>query len=222
MLPEKWSKTVNSAVHRSLTRALEVAVRSLTKREEPDARERFHRTMVTATGAAGGALGLTGLVVELPISTTLMLRSIADIARSEGEDIDEIDTQLACLEVFAFGGRSKTDDAAETGYFAIRSALANSVTEAARYLAQRGLVDKGAPALVRFISAVAARFGVVVSEKAAAMTVPVAGAAGGAIINSIFMRHFQDMARGHFVVRRLERRYGPEVVREEYDAIKIG
>jgi hypothetical protein len=221
MLPEKWSGTINRAVRSSLNRALEVAVKSLEKRRTLSAQERFHRTAVTATGAAGGALGLTGLVFELPVSTTLMLRSIADIARSEGEDIDEVRTQLACLEVFALGGKSSSDDAAETGYFAIRSALASSVTEAARYLAQKGLVDKGAPALVRFISAIAARFGVVVSEKIAAMAVPVVGAAGGAVVNAVFMKHFQEMARGHFIVRRLEREYDPDFVRQEYNAIQL-
>lgn len=42
------------------------------------------------------------------------------------------------------------------------------------------------------------------------------GAASGALVNTIFINHFQDMARGHFVVRRLERRYGPELVRKTY------
>jgi len=221
MLPEKWSESINIAVRKSMNKALEVAVKSLKKRHVPGARELLHRTAVTATGAAGGAFGLTGLIIELPISTTLMLRSIADIARSEGEDISEIDTQLACLEVFALGGKSTSDDAAETGYFAIRSALASSVTEAARYLAQKGVVDKGAPALVRFLSAVAARFGVVVSEKIAAMAAPVLGAAGGAVVNTVFMKHFQTMARGHFTVRRLERKYGQEEIRTQYGAIEL-
>jgi hypothetical protein len=31
-----------------------------------------------------------------------------------------------------------------------------------------------------------------------------------------FIEHFQDVARGHFIVRRLERTYGKEVVRREY------
>jgi len=70
---------------------------------------------------------------------------------------------------------------------------------------------------VRFIAAIAARFGVVVSEKAAAQAVPAIGAAGGAIINTIFIDHFQDMARGHFIVRRLERKYGEKTVRREYE-----
>jgi hypothetical protein len=58
------------------------------------------------SGAIGGAFGLTALAVELPLSTAIMLRSIADIARSEGEDLTMVESRLACLEVFALGGRS--------------------------------------------------------------------------------------------------------------------
>ena len=45
---------------------------------------------------------------------------------------------------------------------------------------------------------------------------PLIGAAGGAAVNAIFMRHYQEMADGHFTVRRLERKYGPETVKAEY------
>ncbi len=70
--------------------------------------------------------------------------------------------------------------------------------------------------MVRLISQVAARFGVAVSEKAAAQAVPILGAVGGAAINVAFAEHFQILARGHFIVRRLERRYGPDAVQFEY------
>ena len=53
-------------------------------------------------------------------------------------------------------------------------------------------------------------------EKAVAQAIPLLGAAGGATINLLFMDHFQHMARGHFIVRRLERAYGKELIRETY------
>jgi hypothetical protein len=221
MLPEKWAGTIDSAVRTSLEKALEVAIASLHLRRKKGSRDRFHRLAVMATGAGGGAFGLAGLVIELPVSTTFMLRSIAEIARREGEDLRFFEARLACMEVFALGGRSRSDDAVETGYFAIRSALAKSVSEAARYFGQKGVATRSAPALVRFISNISSRFGVVVSEKAAAMAIPAIGAAGGALVNSFFMRHFQDMAQGHFVVRRLERIYGAEIIRAEYEAIEM-
>jgi hypothetical protein len=179
----------------------------------------MHKIAAATSGAVGGAFGLLALAVELPVSTTIMLRSIAEIARSEGEDPHNIDTKLACLSVFALGGRTRDDDAAESGYFAVRAGLASAVGEAAKFLAEKGMSKSGAPTLVRLISVLGARFGVVVSEKAAAQAVPILGAAGGAAINTIFMAHFQDMARGHFIVRRLERMYGEEVVKNAYDML---
>jgi hypothetical protein len=157
--------------------------------------------------------------MELPISTTIMLRSIADIARSEGETISEIGCKMACLEVFALGGPSKSDDASESGYFAVRTALARSVTKAAEYIAEKGLAEEGAPVLVRLIIKIAERFSIQVSEKAAAQAIPAIGAAGGALINTLFIDHFQDMARGHFIVRRLERKYGKEIVEATYKTV---
>ena len=77
-------------------------------------------------------------------------------------------------------------------------------------------MEEGAPAIVRLIAQLATRFGVNVSEKIAAQAVPVIGAAGGIAINVMFIDHFQEMARGHFIVRRLERNYDPQFVREEY------
>src|SRR5205807_9646629 len=63
-------------------------------------------------------------------------------------------------------------------------------------------------------------FGVNVSEKVAAQAVPVIGAAGGVVINVLFIDHFQEMARGHFIVRRLERTYDPQLVRAEYERLQ--
>jgi hypothetical protein len=181
------------------------------------ASNRVHKLAVAATGAAGGFFGLPALAVELPVSTTAILRSIADIARSEGERLTTPEAKLACLEVFAFGGPSTGDDATTTGYFATRAALGRAVSEAAQHMARKGAARASAPALVRLITQVASRFGITVAEKLAAQAVPVAGAVGGALINSVFLDHFQGMARGHFIIRRLERTYGPEFVRQEYE-----
>ena len=91
--------------------------------------------------------------------------------------------------------------------------------ELAKYIAEKGLAREGAPALVKFITTLASRFGIIVSEKAAAQSIPLIGATGGALINTIFIDHFQNVARGHFIVRRLERVYGKELVKQEYDKL---
>jgi hypothetical protein len=219
MLPAKVQKAVHSATEAALMKALDVAVKSLGTRRGAS-NDRMHRFAAAASGAAGGAFGITAIGIELPLSTTLILRSIAEIAAAEGEDPRHIDTRLACLTVFALGSsKDASDNAAESGYFAARAALASAVSEATKYLAEKGLGKSGAPALVRLIALIASRFGIVVSQKAAAQMVPVIGAAGGAIINTLFIGHYQDMARGHFIVRRLEKIHGAEPVRLAYEKL---
>ena len=216
LLPDNWNVKVGEVTQEALSKAVHAAVFTMKDSPGEKASDIWHKIAVATTGGIGGFFGLPALAVELPISTTIMLRSIADIARSEGETISKIESKIACIEVFALGGPSKSDDASESGYFVIRAALARSMTKAAEYIAEKGLAEEGAPALVRLIFQIAERFSIQVSEKAAAQAVPAIGAAGGAIINTLFIDHFQDMARGHFIVRRLERKYGKEVVEETY------
>ena len=219
LLPNNWKMEVSKITQTSLTKAADVAVFSMNEMPGKKSINLWHTLSVATTGFIGGFFGLPALAVELPISTTIMLRSILDIARSEGEDIRSVESKMAAIEVFALGGESNSDDASKSGYFAIRTALAGSVTKAAEYIAEKGLVEEGAPPLVRLIIQIAERFSVQVSEKIAAEAVPLIGAAGGALINTLFIDHFQDMARGHFIIRRLERKYGQEKVKKTYESI---
>lgn len=218
LVPEKISSAVSKAAGIALRQAMRVAIRSLSNRPARHGPV-LHRALAAASGGAGGAFGLVALPIELPVSTTIMLRAIADIARSEGENLDDPEAALACLQVFALGGHSSTPDILDGGYFALRGLLAKSISEAASYMAQKSVIDETAPILVRLTGQIAARFGVVVSQKLAAQAVPVVGAVGGAAVNVAFMEHFQSLAKGHFTVRRLERLYGPALVREEYERL---
>jgi hypothetical protein len=218
MLPAGWNVALEKTVRVALDRALDAAM--LTIGGPPKkASEFLHKMMVGASGTLGGALGFATMAIELPISTTIMLRSIADIARSEGHDLKDVDVRLNCLEVFALGGPGVKDDAAKSSYWAVRAALGTSIREAAAHLTGTG-ASRSAPAVVKLVSAIASRFGVVVSEEVAAKAVPVVGAAAGAIVNVLFMDHFQNMARGHFIVRRLEKKYGQGAVESAYLFIK--
>ena len=216
LLPDNWSQRIGLATKDALMFAMKGALLTMDS-QSSEAHPRWHKVAAAISGAAGGAFGLPALIAELLVSTTIMCRSIADIARANGESLDNVSTRLACIEVFALGGASRLDDAAEIGYFAVRSSLARAVSEAAEYLASQALAEEGAPALVRLMTLIATRFQLQVSEKAAAQMVPIIGAAGGAVINLLFIDHFQDMSRGHFTVRRLERQYGTEEVRRAYE-----
>ncbi|TDR94891.1 EcsC family protein [Enterovirga rhinocerotis] len=223
-LPEQARAIVGDAVERALRTALALALKSLPEMsnasDRPQRRSgRRDTTLAAASGAIGGALGLVSLPVELPVSTTLVLRSIAEIAREEGEDLADPETAFACLQVFALGSRTESDDLASSGYFAVRTALARSVTEASRLAGGRTIADS-APSVVRFLAQIASRFGIVVSQKVAATAVPIIGAVGGAAVNAAFMQHFRTVARAHFTVRRLERTYGKAAVRAAYEEIR--
>lgn len=217
-LPAWWGARVQVVSEKALTQTLNLAVLSMRDVSIRTSSERMYKMIAAVSGGVGGAFGLTALAVELPISTVIMFRSIADIARSTGEDIRSIETRLACLEVFAYGGRSQYDDCAESGYFAVRAGLSKTVGAANKFIAGYGAED-GSPILVKLISQISARFGVVVSEKAAAIAIPILGAAGGVLINTIFMEHFQCTARGHFIIRRLEKIYGKEYIEAAYERL---
>jgi len=215
-LPKSWHKIVSSSSQKALEVAANSAILTMKKSAKPDAANTLHKIMVAGSGAAGGFLGLLALPIELPVSTAIMIRSIADIARSENQSVSDPQIKIACIEVFALGGPGKDDDAVETGYFAIRSGLAKSVTDAAQHIASKGLSGKSSPALIKLISQISSRFGIQVSEKMAAQAIPVIGAVGGAVINTLFIDHFQAMARGHFIVLRLEKKYGFDVIKQAY------
>jgi len=214
-LPEAWQQNIVGISRTALEKATDAAIWTINSATALPSKDGLHKIAVLGTGAVGGAFGLPALAIELPISTTIMLRSIADIARSEGEDLSSPETKLACVEVFALGGRTSSDDAAESGYYLARAALGKAVTDAAKYLAKGG-TKAATPVMVKFITQVAARFQIQVTEKAAAQALPIVGAAGGALINMLFLDHFQNMARGHFIVRKLERTYSPELIEAEY------
>ncbi|MEA3314825.1 MAG: EcsC family protein [Campylobacterota bacterium] len=216
-LPNNWQNKVVGFTNNSLNKTLDITLFTI-KNKNRRSSELLHKVAVGTSGAMGGAGGFVTLPIELPISTTIILRSIIDIARCEGEDINNYDTKLACLEVFALGGKSKDDDGTESGYFAVRTLLASQVNEAVTHIASKGL-SKESPILIKLITTIAEKFGVQVSQKAMAQAIPLIGALSGALINTIFIDHFQNMARGHFIIRRLERSYSKEFIQYQYSNI---
>ena len=228
-LPAAVSGRIHGAVEAALHKSAQAALWSLADTPGRKASTRWHKLAAATTGAVGGAFGFTALFLELPVSTTIMMRAVADVARSEGFSLDEPSTRQACLEVFALGGKSDKDDASETGYYLARGFTADVVRHLSAELAGRKVAGQGITTglgsketgkwLAKLIERVASRFGVVVTEKFAAQAVPVVGAATGAALNTMFTDYYQDMARGHFIVRRLEQRYGEAAVRDSYDRL---
>jgi hypothetical protein len=181
-----------------------------------------YKIVATASGLTG-FFGMTLFAADLIFSTKMMMRSILDIARSEGENISDIEVQLSCLQVFALGGKSKSDDGLETSYYATRIALDTSVKQAGNFVAKQGMqgvkalmLNSNNP-LIKLVAIISSRYSAQAIEKFIARGVPIAGAVGGASLNLIFIHHFQTMANAHFSLRRLERKYGQQAVMEAYN-----
>lgn len=230
-LPKWAEKQIHSIVETALYKAADAALWSLDNEPNREASTKTNKLFAAVSGAVGGAFGFTALAIELPVSTTIMLRSVADVARSEGFDLDKVETKQACLEVFALGGPSEDDDAVDTAYYATRSFTAEAMQVLSKELAEIAAKQASANAvknltptqtgkwLAALIEKIAARFGVVITEKAAAQAVPIIGAVAGATLNTMFTDYYQDMARGHFIVKRLEKKYSFELVKTEYTRI---
>jgi hypothetical protein len=216
-LPRSINRRLLDMIKRAMLQCLDVAVNSLDEEDVDPSPEWMGKLLTAVAGGIGGFFGIPALPFELPITTTLMLRSIAEIARSEGEDLQNVDTRLACLEVFALGGGRGEKNTLNLHYFAVRSVLSKLTQDVGRYMVERGAINASAPVIARFIGEIVSRFGFAVSDRFASAVVPVVGALGGAAVNVIFTDHFQRVARGHFTIRRLERDYGADLIRRHYD-----
>lgn len=244
VLPSPVRNAAGDVVDYALRQALEAALLTLRKpganqiagpieldRLEKDRWGRLKHNMAAGlTGAVAGSFGLPALALELPITTTIMMRDIAGVALSCGEDPTDESVKLQCLAVFSLGGGEAIQDgpqkkksSLDSTYYASRMALSNVIREASVYAARvstdqlaRDLASGASPALVRLIAEVAKRFNLVVSEKLLAQAVPAIGAAGGALVNVAFNAHFDRVARYHFGIRALERKYSLEAVQAAY------
>jgi hypothetical protein len=148
------------------------------------------------------------------------LRAIAEVARRHGEDLSKLESRMHCVVVLGLAARG-SGEGPDIGHFAARAAFGRLISAASVTMVERSAAQASAPAFSALVSAIAPRFGIVVSERAAASALPVLGALGGAMLNMLFVRHFQRAAHGHFTIRRLERLYGPDVVDAYYRGLVL-
>jgi hypothetical protein len=204
--------SVERALLDASRQALEVAYRAasatragsaggIARRLGAEGGDRAHRFAAMMAGAAGGSAGLATALAELPMTTTLILRSIQDIAAHYGEDPATPEVKRECLMVFAQGGPFETDDDVDFGFVGARIGGATLPVAAV-------------------IPAVARRFGLVVGQKLAAQAAPFVGAVMGAALNTAFMTYFQTMAHVRFRLRQLQRQHGAARVAADFrDAV---
>ncbi|MCF8564296.1 EcsC family protein [Alicyclobacillus tolerans] len=222
-LPEKWVTKAGEVTRKSLKIALDYVLTTIDQEATGQrSRDFLHKSLAAASGALGGFFAPLSVgaafAVEMPVATGIMMRSIADIAREQGEDLSTLSGRLACLEVL---GLDTTHPAAMrqdlSAYYQLRFFMAGEVLAALESVTRYGVGAQSAPVIAQLLSRVAGRFELLVTEKLAAELIPVIGAAAGATLNVLFMDHYQRIARGHFILRRLERAYGTPAVRKYYE-----
>ena len=214
-MPKTISNGMSAALRAAIFKCLTIAIDSVGEPRHKILTPDWSAVMISgASGAFGGFFGPVALPFELFITTTIMLRSIANIADQEGEDIQELETMLACLEVFAIGGRGGGE--VDIDYYAVRMVMSKLTKELAVLLMERGAVSASSPIVAKLVGEIVTRFGLVISEMSASSAIPLIGAFGGATVNMIFMDYFQRVSHGHFTIRRLEKIYGVTAVRTAY------
>jgi hypothetical protein len=200
LIGEDWQARYQALVEAALRNAYRVGTFGLdaTGRQRPW--RRSSKLIAAATGGVSGFAGAPGIAADLPVTTCLMMRSIAEVARAHGEDLASVDTRQACIEVFAFGGPEIGDEDIDVAYWTIRGSMSHA-------------------SISLVIRQVAARFGVTLSQKYVTQAVPLIGAAAGSTLNYVFMDYYQRMARVHFTLRALERHHDPDAVRACFDSL---
>lgn len=230
IIPQSISQSLQDKIvgiaDEALHKVFWIASKTMENKQQ-SASPKLHKAAVAAVGGVGGFFGVATILIELPISTTIMMRSILDIAREEGFSLDDPQTRIECITVFGLEGNvSTSDDNAESGYFATRIALSKIVDQvqkaaieaiAAKAAGTAELTEKNlGNAIIKLIQTVAKRFGIHLTDQTAVKSIPMIGAALGAALNTMFTDFYQDMARGHFIVKKLEKKYSEEIIKEAY------
>lgn len=185
-LLERLPVPVRGALEEATERALKLAMQgaNASRTALPDQSDWVNRAMTTAMGAAGGFGGLPSALVELPATTTVLLRIIQGVAAENGFDPGTQGVQFDCIRVFAAAGPLASDDGADLGFLTMRLTLTGG-------------------AMQRLVATVAPRLATVLGQKLAAQTVPVLGAVAGATTNYIYSGYYREIAHVHFGLRRL-------------------
>ena len=190
-LLEKLPAPVRGRVDRlkrgALNRAFDAA--SLSRGMLRNRGDLFNRLLSTTSGAVGGLAGIAGAALELPVTVTLLLRAIMDIAAEHGYEPDSDMARREALQVFAASGPLSGDEGADLGLLTARMTITGHTVQA-------------------LIARVAPKLSASMAQKLAAQTVPVLGAVAGATINYHFTRYYQEIARVHFGLLRLSQETG--------------
>ena len=181
-LPKPVRAGLDGATERALRLSLRIADES--RARMPDQPGWINTAVTTAMGAAGGFGGLPSALVELPVTTTVLLRAVQGVAVEHGFDPKEEGVKFDCIQVFGAAGPLASDDGSDLAFLSLRLTLTGA-------------------GLQKLIATVAPRLATALGQKLASQTVPVLGAIAGATTNYLYTNYYQEIAHVHFGLRRL-------------------
>ncbi len=192
-LPAAWKDSFHAKARDSLWWAYRQAILGMDEKETGKrSLGLMYRLMATGSGLVTGAAGLPGVLADIPASTLLVLRSIADLARAQGHDIRDPAIQALCIEALAFGGPTDEDDDADLAFWSARAA---------------------APVIADLVIDIAGRFGSRLLAVLPARAVPMISVIVAGAINWHFTGFFQNMAAVLLELKPIEDRYDRAMVR---------
>ncbi len=160
--------------------------------------------MAFTEGAAAGAIGVPGLIADIPALVTLNLRAIGEYATYYGFDVTSQRERLFAMHVL--GLASSPSDAAKAP---VMAQLARIAADAAKRKTWKVLEER---AFVRVIQQLAKALGIRLTKAKLGQAVPIMGAAVGGGFNAYFTARVCDAAYYLYRERFLAEKYGPEVI----------
>ena len=215
-LPAAASGLVAKAAETALTRALDIALFSLRGRRFAGGRV-VHSALASASGAIGGRLRACRADDRIAgLDRDHAAGDCGNRPRGRRRPQPTPPPGSPVSKSLRLGHTGATlAEAAEGGYFAVRALLARGLALAADTGINKGSAHGGSALAHRVLALGLWRrssTGLARSSPRSSRpkAVVVVGAVGGAAINLAFIEHFQELANGHFTVRRLERVYGAQ------------
>jgi len=199
-LPDAIKDTIQETTTIALEQIYNGASIGSRSRFTPNVGQSGHAIASIVTGAAGGFVGLSTAIVELPLTISIIFAAIQKAARKNGFDPDQEEIRRECLLVFGAGDPlDSSDDGSNTSFLASR------------------IIINGATAQ-SIIASVAPRLAVVLTEKLASQALPLLGSVTGATINYAFTSYYQELAEIRFALLRLAKAHGEDRVRLSFNA----
>jgi hypothetical protein len=168
-----------------------------------------------AEGIPGAQLVIPSLILtDVTTSMTLLSRHTCRIATAYGYTSKKPENLPHLMAAMA-----PQTDTSDEGYLALKTAVVTSIRESSQFmtrtagvLVDRQLLEREAPQMIRLLTYVADRLGIVITQKELGVLVPIAGAVLNSSINVAFQQVGHQTAKDYFRRVILEDRYGEELV----------